>query len=82
MADSSDNRDLLDQMAEEFVARYRAGERPSLTEYTNRMPDRADEVRELFPALIELEQLKPPPDEPSGDDVPPIGPADPEQMTL
>lgn len=80
MADSSDNRDLLDRMAEEFVARYRAGERPSLTEYTNRMLDRADEVRELFPALVELEQLKPPPDEPTGDDVPPIGPADPEQI--
>ena len=80
MANSSDNRDPLDRMAEEFVARYRAGERPSLTEYTKRMPDRAEEVRELFPALVDLEQLKPPEDEPTGDDVPPIGPADPEQI--
>ncbi len=79
MADSSDNRDPLDRMAEEFVARYRAGERPPLTEYTKRMPDRADEVRELFPALVELEQLKPS-DEPTGDEAPPIGLADPEQI--
>ncbi len=80
MADSSENRDPLDRMAEEFVARYRAGERPSLTEYTERMPYRADEVRDLFPALVELEQLKPPEGESTGDFVPPIGPADPEQI--
>jgi len=54
MVDSSDSRDPLDRMAEEFVARYRAGERPSLTGYIKRMPDRAEEVRELFPALVEL----------------------------
>ena len=80
MVDSSDNRDPLDRMAEEFVARYRAGERPSLTEYTNRLPDRADEIRDLFPALVDLEQLKPPEDEPTGDHVTPIGPADPDQI--
>ena len=57
--DSSADRDPLDRLAEEFVARYRAGEMPSLTEYANRLPDRADEVRELFPALVEMEQLKP-----------------------
>ncbi len=79
MADSSENRDLLDLLAEDFVARFRGGERPSLTEYVNRMPDRADEVRELFPALVELEQLKPPDDESTGD-VPPSSPADPERI--
>ena len=71
MADSSENRDLLDLLAEEFVTRFRGGERPSLTEYVNRMPDRADKVRELFPAVVELEQLKPPEDESTGD-VPPL----------
>ena len=79
MADSSENRDLLDLLAEDFVARFRGGERPSLSEYVNRMPDRADEVRELFPALVELEQLKPPDDESTGD-VPPSSPADPERI--
>src|SRR5262245_12771747 len=54
MPDSSADRDPLDRLAEEFVARYRAGHRPSLTEYAARLPERADEVRELFPALVEL----------------------------
>ncbi len=58
MPDSSVDRDPLDRLAEEFVDRYRAGERPSLTEFADRLPDRADEVRELFPALVEMEQLK------------------------
>ena len=59
MADSSADRDPLDVLAEEFVARYRAGERPPLTEYADRHPDLADEIRDLFPALVEMEQLKP-----------------------
>ena len=59
MPDSSADRDPLDVLAEDFVARFRAGQRPSLTEYANRLPERADEVRDLFPALVEMEQLKP-----------------------
>src|SRR5262249_41757731 len=49
---------LLDQLAEEFAERYRRGERPSLREYTDRYPDLADEIRELFPALVEVEQVE------------------------
>jgi eukaryotic-like serine/threonine-protein kinase len=67
MSDSSADRDPLDRLAEEFVARHRAGERPSLTEYAGRLPDRADEVLELFPALVEMEQLKPVSSEQTGD---------------
>jgi hypothetical protein len=44
MPDSSADRDVLDVLAEEFVARFRAGVRPSLTEYANRLPGRADEL--------------------------------------
>ncbi len=80
MADSSDDRDPLDRLAEEFVARFRAGERPSLTEYAARLPDRADEVRELFPALVELEQLKPNTSDRTGDYAPAVGPSDPTQV--
>jgi hypothetical protein len=33
--DSSDSdRDPVEELAEEFVARYRGGERPALSEYT------------------------------------------------
>jgi WD40 repeat protein/serine/threonine protein kinase/Flp pilus assembly protein TadD len=46
---------LLDRLAEEFAERYRRGERPSLREYTDRYPDLAVEIRELFPALVEVE---------------------------
>jgi eukaryotic-like serine/threonine-protein kinase len=59
MSDSSADREPLERLAEEFVARFRAGERPSLTEYADRLPDRAGEIRDLFPALVEMEQLKP-----------------------
>src|SRR5262245_55373781 len=59
MTDSSADRNELDVLAEEFVARFRAGQRPSLTEYANRLPGREAEVRDLFPALVEMEQLKP-----------------------
>ncbi|WP_165073584.1 protein kinase domain-containing protein [Paludisphaera rhizosphaerae] len=57
--DSSRDRDPLDRMAEEFVARHRRGERPALTEYVDRHPDLAEQIRDLFPALVMMEQLKP-----------------------
>src|SRR5262249_20975188 len=41
-----------------FAARYRAGERPPLQEYLDRYPELADDIRELFPALVEVEQVK------------------------
>src|SRR5271165_1010643 len=50
--------DRLDQLAEEFAARFRRGERPALTEYTDRYPELADEIRELFPALVRVEQAE------------------------
>jgi eukaryotic-like serine/threonine-protein kinase len=56
---SSAERDPLDTLAEEFAERYRRGERPALSEYTGRYPDLAEEIRELFPALVIMEQLKP-----------------------
>jgi serine/threonine protein kinase/WD40 repeat protein/tetratricopeptide (TPR) repeat protein len=80
MADSSADRDPLDVLAEEFVARFRAGERPPLTEYAARLPDRADEVRDLFPALVELEQLKPNTSDNTGDYTPAANPSDPTQV--
>jgi len=59
MSDSSSgNYALLDQLAEEFAARYRAGERPSLKEYIDRYPNLADDIRTLFPAMVEIEQAE------------------------
>jgi serine/threonine protein kinase/WD40 repeat protein len=50
-------RDPVEQLAEEFLDRYRRGERPSLSEYTLRHPELADHVRRLFPALVLMEEL-------------------------
>jgi serine/threonine protein kinase len=80
MSDSSADRDPLDLLAEEFVARYRAGERPCLTEYAQRLPDRAEEVRELFPALVEMELFKPVTADHTGEFVPGAAPSDPERV--
>ena len=49
--------DLFGELAHEFAARLRRGERPTLTEYTDRHPELADQIRELFPALVEVEQF-------------------------
>ena len=43
----SEQYDLLDQLADEFAARFRRGERPTIKEYSDRYPDLADEIREL-----------------------------------
>jgi WD40 repeat protein/serine/threonine protein kinase len=61
MNDSADERDPLDELAAEFVKRHRRGERPSLTEYTERYPELADEIREVFPALVLMEEVRPDP---------------------
>src|SRR5579864_1347546 len=56
MATPSSERDPFEQIAGEFRARLRAGEHPALEEYTERYPELADQVRELFPALILMER--------------------------
>jgi serine/threonine protein kinase/WD40 repeat protein/tetratricopeptide (TPR) repeat protein len=48
----------FDELAEEFANRYRRGERPSLQEYIDRLPEMAAEIREMFPALVEVEQAE------------------------
>ena len=54
----SEQYNLLDQLAEEFAERFRRGERPALKEYTDRYPELADEIRELFPAMVKVEQAE------------------------
>ncbi|MEX2119654.1 MAG: protein kinase [Pirellulales bacterium] len=59
MTGSASDRNPVEQLAEEFIARYRRGERPSVTQYASQYPQWADEIRELFPAVALVEQLKP-----------------------
>ena len=49
--------DPIGKLAEAFLARYRRGERPSLAEYAEGHPELAEQIRELFPALVLMEEL-------------------------
>jgi serine/threonine protein kinase/WD40 repeat protein len=59
MSQTDSDRNPVDELAEEFVERYRRGERPSLTEYTSRYPQLAEQIRGLFPALLLMEDARP-----------------------
>src|SRR5262249_35281642 len=56
---SSDDRDPVERLAEEFVARHRHGECPSPVEYAALHPQWADRIHALFPALLLMEHHKP-----------------------
>lgn len=49
--------DPLGAVIESFLERFRRGERPAITELVARYPELASRIRELIPALVELEQL-------------------------
>jgi hypothetical protein len=59
MGESVSPSDVFNDLAYEFAERLRHGERPSLQEYTDRYPELAAEIRELFPTLVIVEQLRP-----------------------
>lgn len=59
-------RNPLEVLAEEFEERYRRGERPALTEFVERYPELAAEIRELFPALAMMEEVGRRADAPTG----------------
>ncbi len=58
MADSSETRDPVEMLAEEFLDRHRRGQRPSITEYAEAHPQWSDRIRSLFPTLMMMEGLK------------------------
>jgi serine/threonine protein kinase/WD40 repeat protein/tetratricopeptide (TPR) repeat protein len=60
MPSSDSSREaLLERLSEEFIERHRRGERPALSEYADRHPELAADIRDLFPALVKIEHLKP-----------------------
>src|SRR5262249_35185969 len=58
--------DLFNELAHEFAERYRQGERPPLTEYTDKYPELARQIRQLFPPLVIMEELGAPPGQAMG----------------
>lgn len=58
MSEATIDRDPLEQLADEFAARCRRGESPSVAEYAARHPGLAGQIAGLFPAVVMLEQLR------------------------
>src|SRR5579859_5160031 len=52
------DREPVELLAAEFVDRHRSGECPQIDEYTRQHPDLADEIRDLFPTIAKLEELR------------------------
>jgi serine/threonine protein kinase len=66
MSASSEERGPVGLLADEFLARRKGGERPTIQEYCDRHPELAGEIRDVFEAVLMVEDLKPGPDEVSG----------------
>ncbi|HPM82878.1 MAG TPA: hypothetical protein PLF81_19380, partial [Candidatus Anammoximicrobium sp.] len=48
----------VEVLADEFMARQRQGECPTIDEYVARYPELAEEIRVLFPTITALEKAK------------------------
>jgi WD40 repeat protein/serine/threonine protein kinase len=57
MSESEARSERVLELAEEFLERYRKGERPPLKEYADRHPELAAEIREVFPAMAMMENI-------------------------
>ncbi len=53
-----DDRDPLDLLAEEFTTALRNGEPPDVESWAASHPDQADAIRELFPTIVAMEEIK------------------------
>lgn len=70
MADVRSKSEVIADLAEEFVERYRRGERPAVSEYTGKYPELAGELREFISALVMVENLAPVSEEVAADSSP------------
>src|SRR5262249_1083744 len=48
--------EMIAELVDDFLRRYRTGEQPSVDEYASQHPQLAERIRELFPAAILMEQ--------------------------
>jgi WD40 repeat protein/serine/threonine protein kinase len=56
MANDESVVDPVGQLAEEFITRYRRGERPALSEYTEQHPELAERIEQVFPMMVMMEE--------------------------
>lgn len=59
MTSASDERSPVELLADEFLARCKRGEKPSIKEYCDRHPALAEEIRDVFEAVLMVEDLRP-----------------------
>ena len=57
--DPTDDREPVEQLAELFSQEQRSGRNPSIESYAQQYPEHAAEIRDLFPALLVIEELSP-----------------------
>jgi WD40 repeat protein/serine/threonine protein kinase len=59
MSDSDlSSEDLFGQIADEFVAAFRAGKRPSIEDFIHRYPAYEEEIRTILPTLVLMEKAR------------------------
>ena len=58
MSESDTERDPFELIAAEFTDRCRGGQRPSIDDYAREHPELAHEIRDLFPTIAAIEQVK------------------------
>ncbi len=68
MSTSESRSAVVLELAEEFLERYRKGERPGLKEYVERNPELAGEIRDVFPAMAMMENIAIRDESPSGEE--------------
>jgi eukaryotic-like serine/threonine-protein kinase len=73
MSEPSCEFDPIDDLADAFLERYRRGERPLLSEYTEKHPELAERIRDVFPALVAMEEIGAGKNQRAGLDVEPFG---------
>ena len=57
MTEHSKRQVTIEEITEEFLARLKSGEHPSVEEYREAYPEHGDEIASLFPAMLALENL-------------------------
>src|SRR5262245_31111408 len=56
MSSDPDARHPIEELAEQFLECYRRGERPEVSDFTRRYPERSEEIHDLFAALVLMEE--------------------------
>ena len=53
-----DTRDPFEELAEQFTELCRQGESPSIESWVREHPEYADDIQELFPLILQIEQVR------------------------